>query len=491
MKYLSLPIIENNVKTDTLIIKKINEVYLSVDCEYCIKQELSDYFSFQVQNYQFIPSYKNGMWDGRIRLYNTRTNELYFGLLSYLLHFAEERNYEIIMDESVYSKDSFSYEEAISYFESLELPFEPRDYQVDYFVHAVRNKRALLLSPTGSGKSFIQYLIASYFQKKTLLIVPTTALVNQMRDDFISYGCDPNDIHIIMAGKEKITDKKIIISTWQSLAKLPKKWFNPFGLVLGDECHLFSADSLKGIMHKLESCELRFGFTGTIKESKCHKLVLEGLFGKVKKIVSTQELIDKGALADLSIKVLMLKYTEEERKFVSKLKYQDELDFILAHPRRNKFILDLCLKLKGNTLLMFEFVEKHGKPLYEYISKKRKNVHYVYGGTKTEQREKIRLLVEENDDILIIASRVFSTGTNMIKLHNIISTSPTKSKIKTLQTIGRSLRKSIEKQKANYYDLADDLKYKTKINYSLKHFNERLKNYIEEGFEYEIFNIKI
>lgn len=487
---------QNNVRANTVIVSKENEVYMRIDAEPVIRQELSDYFTFMVPGAKFMPAYRNRMWDGKVRLFNAMTKELYLGLLPYVQVFADERDYEIEINDDLDIQESFSLEEASEFIQTLNTKFTPRDYQLESFAYCVRNNRTLLVSPTASGKSFIIWLLTQWYGDcKTLIIVPTISLVHQMRSDFIEYGSDGDDIHMIMSGQEKMTDARIVVSTWQSIYKLRKDWFAQFDVCIGDECHLFKAKSLASIMTKLIDCKYRFGFTGTLDGSQTHKLVLEGLFGKVKQFVKTKELIEQDHLASFKIKALVLKYTDEEKKIVSKMNYQDEIDFIVSNQRRNKFIKNLTLSLEGNTLLLFQFVDKHGRLLYDTISKevrKGRKVFFVYGGTDAETREQIRAITETEKDAIIIASYgTFSTGINIRNLHNIIFASPTKSRIRNLQSIGRGLRKGESKDKAILFDIADDLRHKKKVNYTLNHFAERIKIYNDEEFEYKIYNINL
>ena len=486
----------NDVKANTLIVSKENEVYMKIDAEPVIRQELSDYFTFTVPGAKFMPAYRNRMWDGKMRLYNARTKELYLGLLPYVQVFAEEREYDIDIQDNIDTLQNLARVDAAQFITSLQTSFDARDYQLDSFVHLVRNNRCLLVSPTASGKSFIIWLLTQWYGDcKTLIVVPTTSLVHQMKSDFVEYGSNENDIHMIMSGQEKNTDCRIVVSTWQSLYKMRKDYFSQYDVVIGDECHLFKAKSLTSIMTKLIDCKYRFGFTGTLDGTQTHKLVLEGLFGRSKQFVKTRELIDNNVLANFRIKALVLKYTDSERKQVSKMKYQDEIDFIVRNTKRNKFIKSLAISLKGNTLLLFQYVDKHGRILYDEINKvvqSNRKVFFVYGGTNAETREQIRAITEEEANAIIIASYgTFSTGINIRNLHNIIFASPTKSRIRNLQSIGRGLRKGQSKDKATLYDIADDLRNKSKVNYTLKHFAERIKIYNEEEFEYKIYNINL
>lgn len=479
----------------TFYIRKVNAVYNQIATDDMgAAQEMSDYFTFKVPGYQFMPQYKMKVWDGQIRLYNTATQMLYAGLTKYVEKFCKERgyNYEYEYDNSA---TNISLIEANEFLEKQKFTLVPRDYQVTAFLDAVRYSRGVFLSPTASGKSFIIYMIMRWYLRPTLIIVPTTTLVHQMYSDFESYGFKSEKYcHKIFSGQDKNTDKPIVITTWQSIYKLRKDWFENFDVVIGDEAHLFKAKSLTSIMTKLENCEYRFGFTGTLDGSQTHQLVLEGLFGPVNKVTTSKELMDQGTLADFKIKIITLNYPDEIKKGVSSLKYQDEMDFLVQNQERNNFICNLAVSLEGNTLLLFQYVEKHGKLLEEMIKRKVKDrkVFFIHGGIKGEERDEIRHIVENETDAIIVASYgTFSTGVNIRNLHSVIFASPSKSKIRNLQSIGRALRKSDTKDSATLYDIADDLTWKSKTNFTLKHLLERVKIYDDEKFDYKIYKVKV
>ena len=287
----------------------------------------------------------------------------------------------------------------------------------------------------------------------------------------------------------------IVVTTWQSIYKQPAQWFNQFDVIFGDEAHQFKAKSLTTIMDKMPNIKYRIGTTGTIDNSKVNKLVLEGIFGPVYKVISTKELMDTNQVATLKITCLVLKYDEITRKIVNKSSYQDEINYIVSHEKRNKFIRNLTLNCDGNTLLLFQFVEKHGKILYEMIKAKvqdDRKVFFVYGGTDTEAREATRKVMELETNAIIIASfGVFSTGINIPSIENVIFASPSKSKIRNLQSIGRGLRLKEGKTHCNLYDISDDLHWKGWRNHTLNHFTERLKIYSEEKFNYKIVEVPL
>lgn len=483
--------------SDVLRIDKVNEVYHRVSVsDRGVAQELSEYFTFKVPGHQFMPAFKNKMWDGNVRLYNASTQYLYAGLDSYVEKFAKERGYSVVYEYDN-TCENFSLIEAKEFLSNQKLALEPRDYQIEAFTDAIRSRRGLYLSPTASGKSFIIYMIMRWYLRPTLLIVPTTTLVHQMYSDFESYGFKSEKYcHKIYSGQDKNTDKPIVITTWQSIYKMRKDWFDRFDVVIGDEAHLFKAKSLTSIMSKLEDCQYRFGFTGTLDGTHTHKLVLEGLFGPVKKVTTTKELMDAKHLADFKIKIITLAYKDETKKLVASMSYQDEMKFLANNVDRNRFIQNLALSLEGNTLVLFQYVEEHGKVLYNMIQDKigddERKVFFVHGGIKGEERNEIRSMVENETNAIIVASYgTFSTGINIRNLHNIVFASPSKSRIRNLQSIGRGLRMGQSKKNATLIDISDDLTWKKKMNFTLKHLLERIKTYDEEQFEYKLYNVRL
>ena len=429
--------------SERIEVELIDSVYMRIKADAGLKTELSDFFAFKPEGYQFSPKYKARVWDGTIRLFQAMRPVLYVGLYPHLKKFCEQRDYILEAPASISEQENIEdgYVEELA--EEINCKFKPRDYQIEYINNALRNRRSLSLSPTSSGKSLI---------------------------------------------------------------KQDKDWFGQFGCVMGDEAHTFQAKSLTTIMHKLEDCEFRHGFTGTLKsaESKTHRLVLEGCFGEVKRIVSTKKLMDEGTVADFEVKAIVLNHSNEQKAAFKKAmgqvkeavrKWPAEREFIVNHVGRNNFIKNLVWSLKDqNNLILFDLVEKHGKVLAPLLEKEGRELHFIYGNTKGEERERIRHLVE-NDPLkqhnILASYGVFSTGVNIKRLDNVIFASSSKSEIKVLQSIGRSLRKAEDSQKAVLYDIADDLSVGSYENYTLKHFKSRIEIYSAEEFAFKIFTIDI
>jgi superfamily II DNA or RNA helicase len=446
-------------------------------------------------------AFRNGTWDGRIRLYNRRTKLIYKGLTGYVEAFCGDRGYDF--NGRPDGEVPISLVEVEEFLRSLNLPAkytDLRDYQVEAIAHCIRRARCMLLSPTASGKSFIIYALIRWFNLRTLILFPTTSLVHQMYGDFAEYSANDPTWNVnqkcskIMGGYEKHNLNQVTLTTWQSVHNMDKSWFD-YDLVIMDEAHGGKAKSLVSIMEKLTECVYRLGFTGTLDDIQVHKLVLEGLFGPVHKVIDTRTLIDNKVLANINIRCLLLQYSKDTRKALAK-DYEEEIKFLISNERRNKFIVNLALSLKKNTLILYQRVEGHGEVLYAMLKKKAPDakIYFVSGDVDSEERDEIRKLVDASEEKCIIVASVgtFAVGTNIVNLFNVIFASPSKAKIRTLQAIGRGLRKSGGKHSFTLFDIADDLaKSKSNKNYTLEHFAARLKIYAEEKFDFRINTIQI
>lgn len=486
--------------------RKKNDVHLEFSGDRSDLRMLSDYFTFEVEGAKFSPAYRNKFWDGKIRLANLRESVIPYGLWKDIIKFAKTLDVDVEFEGNRFDfpgRETIVEEKMIDGFiDALDLhskgkKIAPYDYQRKAFSTALSQQRALLLSPTASGKSLIIYLLTRWWRevhnRKILIIVPTVNLVTQMTSDFLDYSNGSfTDIHSISSGVEKQTDKRVVISTWQSIWKQPASWFAQFGSVVVDEVHTAQAKSIQNIMSKLIVCPDRVGLTGTLKDAKTHELVLKGHFGPIEKIISTKELIDDDKVSKLNIRMLQLRYNSNDCNVCKRLSYQEEIQFLIDHEKRNNFIAKLAATLPGNTLVVFSRIE-HGKQLHESIQNLAtdRQVEYVAGETNRDERESVRSFAEANSVIIVASLGVFSTGVNIRNLHNLVFAHPSKSKIKVLQSVGRVLRKSDDGRSATIYDLVDDLKQGERQNFALKHASERFKFYKEEDFEYKITSVDL
>lgn len=484
-----------------VIIGKKNEVYLKLKCEPHILYELAPYFTFEVDNAKFLRG-KNKYWNGEIRLLSVSTGEIFVGLLDRVIAKIKNLGYTYEFEHSKFYGPPFEINQEITkegvkgLMNALgkKSGIVPYEYQIAAVYECLRYNRKTIVSPTSSGKSFCLYTISRYYLAKELRILcifPTTTLIHQMYKDWIEYGFNSDDnIHMIYSGKEKKSNHPVTFTTWQSLTKVDKSFYNDYDVIIVDECHNTQAKCLSTIMKNAHNIKYRFGFTGTLSNkgnSKApNELTIMGLFGPSYKTINTKELIEKGRAAQLDIQCLVLKH--DHRKFET---YEDEVQYLISNERRNNFIRNLALSLKGNTLIMFSRVETHGEILYNLIKEKAgdsRKIFFIHGGVEGSDREAVRAIVEREDNAIIVASyQCFSTGVSIKNLHNTILGFPVKGSIRLLQTIGRGLRISKTKNKSVLYDISDDLGK----NYTLNHFTERVKIYLEEDFQYRITTVNL
>lgn len=496
---------------DTIKITKIDEVFIHIHADRGIQREISDRFAFFAKNYKFSPIYKNTNWDGKIRLFNSKNNTIYAGLLDEIKEYASEQDYKLELDYEDFAEKELSRIEALDFIKQIitevKLPYfekEIREYQLQSFISLIRNNRRLLLSPTSSGKSFLIYLLHRYYNLPTLIICDRVNAVKQMNDDLISYGYNSDNIHMIFSGQEKDVLKPIVCSTWQSVATLPEEYLNKFGVLIHDECHTCGSKTLMSNIEKMTTAKYRFGFTGTIDDSsESNPMVLTGLFGSIEKFISTTELIEQGYATPLKIKCIVLQYNKETKKQIykivdnkKKIDYNEELHFIENYKKRNNFIKNLACSLTGNTIVFFRH-EEHGNELYKLISeelKKRegRNSEQVILSHYKIKKDNVKSILDNNDNIIgVLSYGKFQTAMSVRNIHNLIFASPSKSVVRVLQSIGRGLRLHESKDVVTLFDIADNMMIGNFKNHTIRHFKERIKIYSNENFKVKIYNVKL
>ena len=361
-----------------------------------------------------------------------------------------------------------------------------------------------------SGKSYIQYLIIRWLHhlgKKVIMMVPSTSLVEQMISDFKDYAKNDKtfdvdkEVHGLYS-KIKTTDPykdQIVVSTWQSISKYDEALFETWDAVICDESHRASASILTAILGKSKNAVWKIGLTGTLNGSVCHEMQLTALFGSVFQVTTTKTLQDKDQLNKSKIYMILVKYPDDECKKVwndvKKLKktYADEVEYVNTHVKRNLFIRNLAISCKGTTLVLFK-IREHGKLLYDLIKEKvgdSRPVYHIDGTVDTTTREAIRHDCDSEKDAILVASvNTTSTGINIKKLENLILC-PGKSKIQTLQSIGRVLRICDGKDTSKIFDIVDDLSTGRHNNYLMKFALSRYEIYAEQGFDVEYKTVKM
>ena len=508
---------------DTIFIHPIDASQVYISAEECIQRELWDYFSFFAPNYRFIPKYKNGFWDGKIRLFNQARCTLPTGLIGRLLKFASDHDYIVIDKRLPKEEESPTEAEIEAFMASLNIhacgnKIEYHDHQTEAIKIVIQQETSTILSSTSSGKSLIIYSLIRWYQEHTdgkiLIIVPNTNLIHQMYSDFDDYAsedtwCSDDNVHKIYAGQDKFSDKPIYLSTWQSLQRMNEEYLSQFSVVFCDEVHTAEAKVLTSIMNRCTNAHIRAGFTGTLKSKTIHQLNIIGLFGDIRVVATNTSLAEQGIITPFKVNFVILKYKgmvckEMCRKVVEKVmpdgkkiyrnNYRFETDFIVQYNPRNIFITNLIQSISGNYLILFDKVKKHGIPLYNMIKKAMPDrpVYYISGMTNAKEREKIRKRMEkENNAILVASYGTLSTGVNIKNLDGAIFAYPYKSEIRVLQSVGRLLRKAKGKKMAVLFDLVDDFRWKRSVNYLYKHFLKRYEIYQNEKFPVNVseFNL--
>ena len=477
------------------IIDCSNPVYAEVLTDnYAVEHALSEEFCFNVPGAKFQKSYKMGKWDGKIRLFDRRSKKIYTGLVKDVYNLLKSEDFGNIhiqnFSKPVDLKDDFK-----EWISQQTFPFEPDQYQIDAAIQMVCGKRRLIESPTNSGKTFIIYLFMAYcldrkiVEGNFLIVVPTTMLLTQTYQDLVDFGIDEDKIQKLRGTKE--VKAKVVISTWQGIFREEPEWFDRFDSVTVDEVHKATSNSIRGIMEKCTNAEYRVGLSGSLKDSKTSELVLRGLFGPIIKTITTKEMMDIGRSAKLKIISTRFDYSRLRKAkpeiFENSLEYPDEIKLLIAIKARDKALFDLIHTRNEdeNILILFKY-KKHGKRLLDLYNKHYpdEEAYIIHGGISDEQREHAKKRANEGKGVKLFATfATLSTGVSIDNLNVGILASPMKSKITIIQSIGRYLRVSKEKDNADVYDIFDDLAIgPNKTSYCEKHAEERLLRYIEQEF---------
>lgn len=485
----------------------LNNTHIQIECDDDVSLELTEHFTLFAENYQHHPLFKQRRWNGKLYFYQARNHTLYAGLVGEVLNFAKDREYPVELDKTVIElfkyQTSTTRETFVDFIKQLNIhdygePLNIRDYQILGAWQALTTRRRVFSSNTSSGKSVIQYITIRSLQKevegKVLLIVPSQNLVEQMYSDFRNYSTQDESWNVeyeccrLYAAYDFDPSKQVVISTWQSLQDKQSSWFEEFEVVMCDEAHQAKAKEIKRIIECCKNASFRLAFTGTIPKGKADQMTLFGLFGPLSVLQTSRQAMDKGYIAELDIKCLQLNHSSFPKK---KMKYPEEMDFICSSEKRNKFIQNLALSLKGNTLILVARIESHGDVLKQMLdnSGTTKKIFYIHGGVDAKDREEIRSIMETESDAIIIGSfGCVSTGWSVRNLHNVIFAFPSKSFIRVVQSIGRGLRKSETKSHCVLYDIVDNI---NDNNYAWDHFSERVKIYTEQQFQSSLVEIDL
>lgn len=485
-----------------------------------VENELYEEFSFFVPGYRFMPKYKCGVWDGKIHLIDVQEKKFPVGLLPKIVEWGKENNVHVSYDGRLRTifeeKDDAGMDAFFSElrFYSRKKRIFPRDDQLYAVKRALKKRRCINICPTSFGKSlsiFMQVLWHIHYQRRCIIVVPTTDLVLQFENDIKDYCTNEEGvleewfpkIQRIFSGhtKDISEETQLVITTWQSIYKLENWWINQFDCIILDEAHKGSATCIKKVFDTAESVVYRSGWTGSLDKDTINALQAEALIGEIEVITDTRTLMDKGVVANLNVVFTRLNYPEAVRKGFRGIEYTKEISLLENLPRRNRRIVQIANRMGTTGLILFNHI-KHGEALYALYRElfPERNVYMVHGGkvlfndVKHETYEELKEQIEnEKDAVLICSYGKFSTGVSIKNLHWLIFAIPTKSFVRVVQSIGRALRVSETKKKATIIDLVDDLtiregKRKTslRLNHAFRHFKERFSIISKQKLEYQM-----
>jgi superfamily II DNA or RNA helicase len=438
-----------------------------------VKEGLTAY----VEGFEFMPAGKGGNWDGKTSMISTNGSFPY-GILFDIIKVHKKHFSNIPIKLSKTTKSIFTGPEIdIEY----NLSLKPRPYQKDCIESALKHTKGIIRSSTASGKSLvIAYIISNLFSNKilgksnkALIVVPSKGLIKQFHNDLVEYGIDDKKIGEVYSNRKQ-WDKNIVISTWQSLSRNRKK-LNEFGCIIVDEVHGAKSYELKKCLQKATTAKYRLGFTGTMHVSDLDNWNTKAYLGPIIREYPSGLLAEEGWISKCNVQMINIEYQKQMWKGT----YNDVKDEVFNRPYRMKFIEKLVKELDHNVLLLVGKVEDEGDVLKAWLKDDcGKTVEFLSGKDKVEVREEWRKRCMKEKNIALIATYgIYQQGVNIPNLKYVILVSPFKSKIRVLQSIGRSLRKHADKENGAYiFDLCDQTKY------FKKHSDIRLRYYNAEKF---------
>jgi superfamily II DNA or RNA helicase len=490
----------------TVFIVKINNVYGKIITESAdLMEALYKKFGVPAHNFWFDKRYKAGVWDGKIRFIK-KDGTFSNGLLADIIEYLKKQS-EFVLDIDPLFKSDFPdkeelKEDFIRVTSELQCPYAPRYYQLRGAVKSVYLKRCINEHCTGSGKSLtialtINYLMNKFPDYKFLILVPRLDLVEQLTEDIISYGIDKKHLGKF-TGKQKDVDNKIIVSTWQSIYT-ETAFLRSFKVFICDECHGLNGKEVRSVGENTINADYRIGFTGTLPEDfkKAERMLIYSVLGPVSDIVLTDQLIKEKSISDIIIHVPFLNYPKElatevrknEKQLEAREAYRYEQKFIFEYEKRNDLIVNIAKKMISNNENTLILVNKlnHADILIEKLEKSGIKPYVVTGEIKDmAERNKVRHDIEnETGKVIVATDGVYSTGISIKRLHAIIFAAAGKSKIRTLQSVGRGLRMHETKDRLKLFDVADNLPY------SSDHFQSRMEYYAKNNFNVKIKEVEI
>ena len=410
---------------------------------------------------------------------------LFFDILSYIKLEYPNIDYQIDRDILPIVKPTYNEERA---YDNLKFPL--RDYQLDSVKEALKFGRGIIKLGTGGGKTLtIASLLMSLYSNnpkiKILILVPDLGLVNQTYNDFIEYNVLFKFTRWTGKIKPDLTANCIIANRGILQSQFDDNdWIQYIDVLVVDECHTIKkTNKVSKMVNKIHTFN-KFGLTGTLPDDKPEQWNVIGKLGKVIYDKDSYQLRLESYLTNVDIKVINIGYKDKPLVVSGNNNFKAELDFIYTNNFRNNVIKNICTKFNNNSLILVNHLA-HGDALFDDLSQiVNKKVYFVKGEVEVEERDKIKKIMETNNDVICIAmSSIFSTGVNIKNIHMIMFASGGKSFIRTIQSIGRGLRLHESKNKLIIIDLADKLKYGT------RHSDKRKEIYKSEKINFTLTDI--
>ena len=494
-----------------------NKKFLIIDsCTEMEYEQMKSSLTKRIEGWRFHPLVKKKVWDGTISF--IKRNKIPAGLWKEVVDVCKQYDLPLgingvtdIFDKEINEK---GFRLWVSDFFDKHPDFKPREYQIDAAFKILKYRRCLAELATSAGKTLISFMIVAYLmevlgKKRILIVVPNVQLVVQGTGDFEQYNYQsrvPLRIQQIYAGAKIRKSSNIVIGTFQSLVKKDVEYFEQFDAVMVDETHKAKAVSIQKIMDKCWHCDYRFGLSGTIpKRGTVDRLTLMSAMGPLVIQIKAAQLQEEGFISNCKVIQLQLEYGTEEQKdafWQLSRNYKDrqnlfnlEQNFINQSDKRLDFISKVIGKANTNSLVLFHKIA-YGEKIYNKLRETTdKKIYYVDGSINKDIREEFKHRMENNEDVIIVASYgTFSTGISIKNIHNIFFTESFKSEVIIRQSIGRGLRKHHSKSHVKIYDFVDDFRYTNEgsewLNYVYRHGIVRRKIYKEEKFPCEVQSIR-
>ncbi len=405
----------------------------------------------------------------------------YSGYLPRIKNYLESRHKELQIYEEEPIDFSFNSKKAVNLFKRHGIQL--RDYQIELIETGLSNRNGIIKAVTGTGKSYIILgMIESILDTNNFLILchnssVVTQLYNQVKTFFRKKTCLKFTGDTSVELKQKDFDQNIIIATIQSFVKVPPEFYiDYFFAVFVDEAHRVSSiDGQYGFVLSKMLAPIRIGFTSTPPEQDEAKFAYEGLLGPIIGELPMEEAIDKGIIAKPVIKLIKAKFPPhlKELRDYYKVYYEG----IVSNESRNHQILDIVQKIIDSNQTVLVFINKieHGENLAKIAFERHIDLVFIQGSSSNDIRERVKRELNAGVIKAVICTTVWKEGVDIPNLQNIINAGGGKSEITVLQSIGRGLRKTLEKETVTIYDFFDLGHY-----YLVLHSGERISIYFEQ-----------